>query len=156
MEDGGLISIFHLPPSTFHLPPSAIHFPTSVCGLRSGKDETNMLFMEPFWIMMDMISGAARDEDEKRTDPSYVQCLYCRGYVEKRMARERGGCYLCGTPGEEMARIAKRQKENREPRKTYRTKCPNCGATVVTKELREKGCYVCGWSPIDEEKPTED
>jgi len=112
--------------------------------------------MEPFWIMMDMISGAARDEDEKRTDPSYVQCLYCGGYVEKRMARERGYCYLCGTPGEEIAEIAQRRREQREDKKPYRTKCPNCGAAVVTNELLDKGCYVCGWSPTDEEKPTED
>ena len=114
-----------------------------------------MLFMEPFWIMMDVISGAAKDEDEKRTDPRYAQCLYCGGYVDKRMARERGGCYLCGTSGHEIARIAERRGEERRGVNPYRTGCPNCGATVVTKQLREKGCYLCGWRPGDQEGPGE-
>ena len=109
-----------------------------------------MLFMEPFWIMMDMVGGAARDEDGKRADPSYVQCLNCRSYVEKKKVRERGYCYLCGTSGEEMARTATQRREARAKETPYRTKCPNCGALVVTKMLREKGCYLCGWSPTVE------
>lgn len=111
-----------------------------------------MLFMEPFWIMMDTVKKGAEDEDEKRTNPAYAQCLNCGGYVSKRMVRERGGCYLCGMPGEELARMAKRMREERKTKTPYRTKCPNCGAPVVTKELSERGCYLCGWTPVGEKQ----
>ena len=115
-----------------------------------------MLFMEPFWILMDIVKEAAEEEDEKRANPAFVQCLNCGGYVEKRMVRERGGCYLCGMRGEDIARIAERLQEERKTRTPYRTKCPNCGASVVTRELREKGCYLCGWSSSDQEISAED
>ena len=112
--------------------------------------------MEPFWIMMDMVSGAAREEDEKTADPSYVQCLNCRGYVAKKKVRERGHCYLCGMSGEEIAKTVRQRREARAKETPYRTKCPNCGALVVTKMLREKGCYVCRWSPPAEEEADKD
>ena len=111
-----------------------------------------MLFMEPFWIMMDTVRKGAEDEDEKRTNPAYVQCLNCRGYVSKRTVRERGGCYLCGMSGEELARIAERMSEDRKRKIPYRLKCPHCGALVVTKELRERGCYLCGWTLVGEKE----
>ncbi len=112
-----------------------------------------MLFMEPFWILMDIVRDAADEEDEMRGDPAYVQCLYCRGFVEKAEVKRRGGCYLCGTPGEEIAKLARQRRGERENRRNnpYRTKCSNCGAVVVAKELREKGCYICGRKPTDVE-----
>lgn len=112
-----------------------------------------MLFMEPFWIMMDVAMHGGRDEDEKRFDPAYVQCLHCGGYVKKWDVRQRGGCFLCATSGEEIARIAREREEAKKRRRNpYKRKCPQCGTKVVTKQLRERGCYVCGWKPTDEEK----
>ena len=95
-----------------------------------------MLFMEPYWIMMDMMMGAGKKEDEMRSDPRYVQCLNCRGFVMKSEVRKRSGCYLCGwTPG---------QKTQSEPR-VLKVKCPQCGRLVLKSELIKRGCYLCGW-----------
>ena len=95
-----------------------------------------MLFMEPYWIIMDMVGKGARDEDEKRGDPTYVQCLNCRGFVKKYDVRKRGYCYLCGwTPGVETLPEPRAQK----------VKCPQCGRLVLKSELIKRGCYLCGW-----------
>lgn len=94
------------------------------------------LFMEPFWILMDKVSEAAKQEDEMRKDPRYVRCLRCGGFVLKREARKRGGCYLCGwKPGEEI---------RQEPR-VLKVKCPQCGRPVLKSELIKRGCYLCRW-----------
>jgi len=95
-----------------------------------------MLFMEPFWILIDQIKAAAKKEDQMRQDPRYVRCLHCGGFVLKSDVRKRDGCYLCGwKPGEEPAA---------EPR-TLKVKCPQCGRTVLKSELIKRGCYLCGW-----------
>ena len=96
-----------------------------------------MIFMEPFWILIDLISGEAKKEDERRGDPRYVKCLHCGGLVLKSEVRRRGGCYLCGwVPGAETVR-----KEER----ALRVRCPQCGRPVLKSELIKRGCYLCGW-----------
>ncbi len=64
-----------------------------------------MIFMEPFWILIDVISGAVKKEGQKRADPRYVKCLRCGDLVLKSEVRRRGGCYACGwVPGAETVR----------------------------------------------------
>jgi len=95
-----------------------------------------MLFMEPFWILIDKVAEAAKQEDERRQDPRYVRCLHCGDFVLKSEARKRGGCYLCGwTPGQET---------RQEPR-VLKVNCPQCGRLVLKSELIKRGCYLCGW-----------
>ena len=96
-----------------------------------------MIFMEPFWILVDVISGAAKKEDQKRGDPRYVKCLRCGGLVLKTEVKKRGGCYVCGwVPGAETVR-----KDER----VLKAKCPQCGRLVLKSELIKRGCYLCGW-----------
>ncbi|MDO9463979.1 MAG: hypothetical protein Q7J67_01580 [bacterium] len=33
----------------------------------------------------------------------------------------------------------------------YYTVCPKCSRKVITEELEEKGCFVCGYKPNKEE-----
>ena len=96
-----------------------------------------MIFMEPFWILVDVISGEAKKEDQKRGDPRYVKCLHCGALVVKSEVKGRGGCYVCGwVPGAETVR-----KDER----VLRVKCPQCGGLVLKSELIKRGCYLCGW-----------
>ena len=93
------------------------------------------LFMEPFWILMDKVAEAAKEEHEMRQDPRYVRCLNCGGFVLKSEVRKRGHCHLCGwTPGKEI---------RQEPR-VLKMKCPQCGRLVLKSELIKRGCYLCG------------
>ncbi len=96
-----------------------------------------MIFMEPFWILVDVISGAAKKEDQKRGDPRYVKCLRCGGLVLKTEVKKGGGCYLCGwVPGAETVQKGEG---------VLKVKCPQCGHLVLKSELVKKGCYLCGW-----------
>ena len=107
-----------------------------VCPQRWRKDETKMLFMEPFWFLMDFVEKAGRDEDDMRRDPRFVQCPNCRGFALKSEIRKRGGCYLCGwTPGVDTLPQPRARK----------VKCPQCGRLVLKSELIKRGCYLCGW-----------
>jgi len=95
-----------------------------------------MIFMEPFWILIDVISGAAKKGDQKRGDPRYVKCLHCSALVLKSEVKKRGGCYVCGwLPGAEMVR----------DERVLKAKCPQCGRLVLKSELIKRGCYLCGW-----------
>jgi len=55
--------------------------------------------------------------------------------------------------GEVMAaQKAAREAAKVEKATPYRVSCPGCGTTVVRQELLDKGCYVCGWRPADEDE----
>jgi acetyl-CoA carboxylase beta subunit len=73
------------------------------------------------------------------------------------------GCWACGWRGtEEEIELAKVKRESgaigqegKAVGESYKTRCPNCGKLVITKELKEKGCYICGWklsSPLKGEE----
>jgi len=55
--------------------------------------------------------------------------------------------------GEVMAaQKAAREAAKVEKATPYRVSCPGCGTTVVREELLDKGCYICGWRPADEDE----
>ena len=83
----------------------------------------------------------------------------------KKVVREdvvKKGCYACGWKGtESKLEIAEAKgksglkqfevervglPEKRQER-SYYTICLKCGRKVVTEELEEKGCFVCGYKP---------
>ncbi len=75
--------------------------------------------------------------------------LACGKRVVKRELLNKG-CYVCGWHGArseaELAQIFDSGEVGAEDnQETYRTNCPKCGRWVVRQELREKGCYICGW-----------
>ena len=96
-----------------------------------------------------------KETERKRTSPYWVSCPACgRQVVKKELINK--GCYICGWQGtEEELKQQKAQSINqpgkvsnsdkRASQNSYRTNCPNCGAKVITQQLQEKGCYVCGW-----------
>lgn len=79
-------------------------------------------------------------------------CPQCGRLVMKKELEKRG-CYLCGwKPTDETTKpgadeTTKAGARGGRPR-PYRTRCTRCGTMAVTKQLLEKGCYVCGLEPI--------
>ncbi|GFP20387.1 hypothetical protein HKBW3S03_01889 [Candidatus Hakubella thermalkaliphila] len=100
-------------------------------------------------------------EAEKRKEAAskcWMRCPSCgKRVVKKELIKN--GCYACGWQGTEdeieLAQVeqASQVKEQtstgcrKENIHSYRTNCPKCGALVVTEQLVEKGCYICGWKP---------
>ncbi len=111
--------------------------------------------------ILDQIKKASKeekgDEEEKLKASTYwVLCPNCGKKVAKRQILTEG-CWACGWKGtEEELELAKAKRasgaggqESKAATESYKTRCPNCGALVITKELREKGCYLCGWKGSD-------
>lgn len=88
-------------------------------------------------------------EEEERASTYWVRCPACGKRMAKRQLLE-GGCYACGwqgTEGEIELAKAKRAsgQETLPAAQSYKTRCPQCGRLMITEELMEKGCYICGW-----------
>ena len=58
---------------------------------------------------------------------------------------------IAGMVDQEAAREGVKVEKAAPPR----VRCPGCGSPVLRKELLDKGCYVCGWSPSDPEQEQE-
>lgn len=110
---------------------------------------------------MNIILKEAQKEDEKQRKSGYwMLCLSCRRRVVKKELIKKG-CYLCGWKGtaEEIELAQAKQISQLSQSKqavlsseieniyTFRTDCPECGREVITAQLKEKGCYICGWKP---------
>ncbi len=107
----------------------------------------------PIFQIAEEILDAIADHAEKEALKSRkVRCPRCGGKVLKKELEKRG-CYLCGwKPTDEANKpradeIAKSGVRPERP-SPYRTRCTRCGTMNVTKQLLEKGCYVCGLKPI--------
>jgi len=106
--------------------------------------------------ILDQIKKASEEEkraEEQRLAAStyWVKCPSCGKKVAKRQILAQG-CWACGWRGsEEEIELAKAKRasgqETRPATESYNTRCPQCGRLVITEELREKGCYICGWRP---------
>jgi len=89
-------------------------------------------------------------EEREKTSIYWVRCPICGRKVAKRQILAEG-CWACGWKGTEeeiepaRAKRASGQETKPAAEASYKTKCPQCGRLVITKELREKGCYICGW-----------
>lgn len=117
--------------------------------------------------ILDQIRKASKEQkraEEERLDTStyWVMCPSCGRKVAKRQILAEG-CWACGWKGtEEELELAKAMRASGQEAKlaaeaSYKTKCPQCGRLVITEELREKGCYICGWprltSPLKGDLP---
>jgi len=101
-------------------------------------------------------SDEAKKETVKRKNSFYwVKCPACGRRVIKNELK-RKGCYICGWKDTEVGLEIAESKSVRQPGKvgnldrnaggnSYRINCPNCGTQVITQQLQEKGCYICGW-----------
>lgn len=88
-------------------------------------------------------------EEKKKSSTYWVRCPACGKKVAKRQILQQG-CWACGWKGtEEELELAKAKRasgqESKSAVESYKTRCPQCGRLVITEELREKGCYICGW-----------
>ncbi len=112
--------------------------------------------------VLDHIDDSIDAEKQKEAASEYwVRCPSCG----KKVVREdlvKKGCYVCGwqgTEGEleiaeaksktdsmqfEIEKVGLSEKKQQKP---YYTTCPKCGRRVITEELEEKGCFVCGYKP---------
>jgi len=109
--------------------------------------------------VLDHIDESKEAEKRKEAASKYwVRCPSCG----KKVVREdlvKKGCYGCGWKGTESELEIAEAKGKRGlkhfevervglPRKkqerSYYTICPKCGRKVITEELEEKGCFVCG------------
>ncbi len=114
-----------------------------------------MLFDPISKTLLDQIKKAADEEkraeaERQRTSTYWAMCPACGKKVAKRQILAEG-CWLCGWKGTaeelELARAKRASAQETRPadEASYKTKCPQCGRLVITEELREKGCYICGW-----------
>ena len=108
--------------------------------------------------VLDHIDDSIDAEKRKEAASKYwVRCPSCGKRVVKKELIKKG-CYICGWQGTEAELKIAEAKSVSQPgnvsnldkkasRNSYRTNCPNCGAKVITQQLQEKGCYICGWKP---------
>jgi hypothetical protein len=102
----------------------------------------------------------AQEEERERLQKSdyYAFCPSCHKKQIKKNLLENG-CFICGWKGtEEDLELAQAKRQSGTPSPGgreleggggknlgYKTKCPNCGASVVTEEFLHNGCWRCGW-----------
>ncbi len=112
--------------------------------------------------VLDHFDDSIDAEKEREAASKYmIRCPSCG----KKVVREdliKKGCYACSWKGTE-ADIALAQAKGKSgkvkfeaekvgsPEKkrqsSYYTTCPKCGRKMITDELEEKGCFVCGYKP---------
>lgn len=111
-----------------------------------------MAIFKPMLDEMHKEAKRQQKEQQKKLDAStyWAICPSCERKVAKRQILAEG-CWACGWKGtEEELELAKAIRASGQEFKStveasYKTRCPQCARLVITKELREKGCYICGW-----------
>jgi acetyl-CoA carboxylase beta subunit len=112
--------------------------------------------------VLDHIDESKEAEKRKEAASKYwVRCPSCEKRVVKKELIKKG-CYACGWKGtEEEIELAQAKRKSgkvkfevekvglpeKKRQSSYYTTCPKCGRKVITKELEEKGCFVCGYKP---------
>lgn len=104
--------------------------------------------------VIDHIEEAQKEEERKRVekDGYYAFCPNC-GRKQIRENLLENGCFVCGWKGmEEDLELAQTKRQSkaslpglRGENLGYKTKCPNCGASLVTEEFLQNGCWRCGY-----------
>lgn len=103
--------------------------------------------------VIDHVEEAQEEEKEKlQKNDYYAFCPNCgRKQIKKDLLEK--GCFICGWKGTdkdlEVAGAKSLSKVNSSYRSVkesgYKTSCPNCGASVITEEFLENGCWRCGY-----------
>jgi len=94
------------------------------------------------------------DGEKERLDKSnyHAVCPSCGKRQLKNNLLENG-CFICGWRGGaeeiELAKVRKSFSISVGPDEGcegYKTRCPSCGASLITEEFRARGCYICGYN----------
>ena len=120
--------------------------------------------------VLDHFDESIEAEKNKEAASKYwARCPSCG----KKVIREdlvKKGCYACswkGTESELEIAEAKRKSglkhfeveraglPKKKQERSYYTICPKCGRKVITEELEEKGCFICGYRTEDRGQKTE-
>jgi hypothetical protein len=112
------------------------------------------------WIGDEIANQAEQVLKEEREDEHgyYVSCPHC-GKKQVRKNLLDNGCFICGWKGtEEDIELARAKSQSGSPSAgvgelegsegrnlSYKTNCPHCGASVVTEEFLQNGCWRCGY-----------
>jgi len=107
-----------------------------------------------------VLTNVQREDEKQRRSGYWMLCPSCgRRVVKKQLIKE--GCYLCRWKGTEEEieaaqsnqmshqglRMRTEPSVNIESLFIFKTTCSRCGREVITDQLKEKGCYICGWKP---------
>ena len=115
--------------------------------------------------VLDHIDESIEAQKKKEAASRYwARCPSC-GKKVVRQELLRRGCYACGWQGTEseleVAEATRRSgsiqseveevglPEKKQQQRSYYIFCPRCGRKVVTKELEERGCFVCEYKPSE-------
>ena len=121
--------------------------------------------MAVFKAILDEVHRDAEKEKVKEGEvPYWLKCPGCGKRVVKKELLSKG-CYVCGwheaRDEAELIRImrdsqVRNDSTSRKERAPWcRTNCPQCKAPVIRQELMERGCYICGWKPGEESRPSQ-
>ncbi|MDA3831854.1 MAG: hypothetical protein PF495_00490 [Spirochaetales bacterium] len=110
--------------------------------------------------VLDHIDDSIDAEKRKEAASKYwVRCPSCGKRVVKKELIKKG-CYVCGWQGTESELEMAEAKgksglkhfevervglPGKKQERSYYTICPKCGRKVITEELEEKGCFICGY-----------
>lgn len=102
----------------------------------------------------------AQEEERERLQKSdyYALCLSC-GKKQIKENLLKNGCFICGWKGTkediELAQAERRSSSSSfssreedgegDGNLSYKTNCPQCGASVITEEFLKNGCWRCGY-----------
>lgn len=107
-----------------------------------------------------ILKNAKKEYEKQRKSGYWMLCPSCgRKVIKKRLIKE--GCFLCKWKGteeeikaaqdEQMSQLSQSKQGvlsvKKENLYSFKTNCSKCGRQVITEELKEKGCYICGWKP---------
>ena len=120
--------------------------------------------------VLDHVDESKEAEKRKEAASKYwICCPSCGKRVVKKELIKKG-CYLCGWQGteSELEIVAAKRASGlmqfevervgllkKKQERSYYTICPKCGRKVITEELEEKGCFICGYRTEDRGQKTE-
>jgi hypothetical protein len=121
--------------------------------LEKKKRRLSLLGIDPTLGIGDKILDYADAEMEHMDKSNYhAVCPSC-GKRQIKSSLLRSGCFICGWRGEVEETDLSKVKESfniqrglEEGCKGYKMRCPGCGASLVTKEFKTGGCYICGYT----------
>jgi hypothetical protein len=121
--------------------------------LKKKKRGLNFLGIDPTLGIGDKILDYAEGEKERLDKSNYhAVCPSCGKRQLKNNLLE-SGCFICGWRGGaeevELAKVRKSFSISVGLDKGcggYKTRCPSCGAFLITEEFKARGCYICGYN----------
>jgi len=120
--------------------------------LEKKKRGLSFLGIDPTLGIGDKILDYAEVEKKRLDNSNYhAACPSCGKRLLKNNLLE-SGCFICGwRGGADEVDLAKARKcfsiskSLDEGCEGYKTRCPSCGASLITEEFKASGCYLCGY-----------